>query len=383
MLSFWEENTFNHVDIAIVGAGITGLSTAISIKERAPHLKVLILERGIMPTGASTRNAGFACFGSLSEILDDIENFGKEKAHQLVQWRWQGLQLLKKRLGTKKTDYRNWGGFELIRESETHFLDRLPEINDMMEDIFETKIFSEKKGLIKKFGFRNIETVVQNTLEGQVDTGKMMYEMMLLAQKLGVMIWTNCLISKWRNDGDEIRVGLQDDYRGGFSLHAKKLVLCTNAFTENLLPKADLLPGRGIVMITKPIEGLKIKGSFHLDRGYFYFRNFGKRLIVGGGRNLDKEGETTTDFGLNQKIMDDLQYKLKNIILPGRKVEIEQNWSGIMAFGHDKMPLIKTIADHVYVAVRMGGMGVAIGSLVGKRVGEMVLDEAPEMTEKT
>lgn len=375
MLSFWEENTFNHVDVAIVGAGITGLSAAISLKERNPELKILILERGIMPTGASTRNAGFACFGSLSEVLTDIESFGKEKAHQLVKWRWQGLQLLKKRLGTTKIDYHNWGGYELIRKSESHYLDKLPEVNDIMEDIFEAKIFTEKKSLIRKFGFQNIETVVENPLEGQVDTGKMMYQLMLQAHKLGVMIWTNTLISSWKSENGEVRVSLQDDYRGGFSLHAKKLILCTNAFTENLLPKADLLPGRGIVMITKPIPGLKIKGTFHLDRGYFYFRNYKDRLILGGGRNLDTDKETTTDFGLNQMIMDDLKEKLKTIILPGVNIEVEQNWSGIMAFGHDKMPLVKSIADHTYIAVRMGGMGVAIGSLIGKHVAEMALNE--------
>ena len=39
-----------------------------------PKSKVLILERGIFPNGASTKNAGFATFGSLSEIISDNKN---------------------------------------------------------------------------------------------------------------------------------------------------------------------------------------------------------------------------------------------------------------------------------------------------------------------
>jgi glycine/D-amino acid oxidase-like deaminating enzyme len=63
MLSLWEKQSFLEYDVIVVGAGITGLSTAVSIKEKNPKISVLVVERGILPTGASTKNAGFACFG--------------------------------------------------------------------------------------------------------------------------------------------------------------------------------------------------------------------------------------------------------------------------------------------------------------------------------
>ena len=69
MLSFWEKDFFIAYDHIVVGSGIVGLSTAIAIKEKQPNSRVLVLERGIFPTGASTKNAGFACFGSLSEAF--------------------------------------------------------------------------------------------------------------------------------------------------------------------------------------------------------------------------------------------------------------------------------------------------------------------------
>jgi gamma-glutamylputrescine oxidase len=66
-LSYWEyDRYFKRNDVVIVGAGIVGLNAAIHLKKVAKHLNVLIVERGFLPYGASTRNAGFACFGSVS-----------------------------------------------------------------------------------------------------------------------------------------------------------------------------------------------------------------------------------------------------------------------------------------------------------------------------
>ncbi len=72
--SYWElKNWFTNVDFTIVGSGIVGLHCALALRERFPESKILVLEKGILPQGASTKNAGFACFGSLSEILDDLK----------------------------------------------------------------------------------------------------------------------------------------------------------------------------------------------------------------------------------------------------------------------------------------------------------------------
>ena len=71
-LSFWERKAFfEGIDFTIIGAGIVGYSTAIQIKEKYPNARVLILEKGYLPSGASSKNAGFACFGSPTELFDD------------------------------------------------------------------------------------------------------------------------------------------------------------------------------------------------------------------------------------------------------------------------------------------------------------------------
>ena len=59
---------------------------------------------------------------------------------------------------------------------------------------------------------------------------------------------------------------------------------------------------------------------------------------------------------------DQLKEDLQRLILPGIEISIESNWSGIMAFGKSKNPIVKKASENVFVAARLGGMGVAIGA---------------------
>ena len=90
-LSVWEkESFFAPADIVIAGSGLVGLWSAYYLKRSAPHLSITIVERGIIPTGASTRNAGFACFGSLTELVADAQKMGEDHMLELVEMRYFG-----------------------------------------------------------------------------------------------------------------------------------------------------------------------------------------------------------------------------------------------------------------------------------------------------
>ncbi|HEY0895723.1 MAG TPA: FAD-dependent oxidoreductase, partial [Sphingobacteriaceae bacterium] len=156
-------------------------------------------------------------------------------------------------------------------------------------------------------------------------------------------------------------------------IKARKTIVATNAFATEFFPELDMVPGRGQVLITEPIHGLPVKGTFHYDKGYYYFRNIHDRILLGGGRNLDFQGEETQIFGITDPIQNRLQQLLHDIILPNRQVRIEQRWSGIMAFGDTLTPIIREIRENVFCAVRCNGMGIAMGSQVGEHVGDMVL----------
>lgn len=363
--SFWETQTyFNNIDLIVIGSGIVGLNAAINYKEKYKKAKVIVLESGILPQGASTKNAGFACFGSVSELLSDIKNTNETTVWQTVEMRIKGLELLRKRLGDSNIDYQELGGYELFdhKHKWEECINSIDYFNKNIKSL--TKInntYSIENKKMKSFNFNKIDGLIFNKKEGQIDTGKMMLNLILLAQSKGIIILNKILVNKLH----DIKTSVELETSIGI-IATKRVIVATNGFANQLLKLPDIKPARAQVLVTKPITGLKFKGTFHYDEGFYYFRNIGNRVLFGGGRNLDFEKETSTDFELNTMIHNHLNKLLKTVILPDNSFEIEQRWCGIMGVGNEKKPVIKKITPNVVCAVRMGGMGIAIGSLVGK-----------------
>ncbi|KAA5533307.1 FAD-binding oxidoreductase [Taibaiella lutea] len=376
MSSYWEQQSLLHYDHIIIGSGIVGLHTAIELKERFPHAQVLVLERSLFPFGASTRNAGFACMGSFTELSDDLASVSEQDMVDLFLKRKAGLELLRKRLGDTAIGYKENGSYELISKAEMPLLERFSYLNELIENATGIIPFKVTANKIKPFGFNAslVESMIENTMEGEIHTGKMMRALVQYAIKSGIEIKTGAIVEAFEEEEKKVVVFVKDNTRKTLlPLSCEKLFICTNAFSKQLLPDISLQPGRGQVLVTEPITGLPFKGIFHFDKGYYYFREIDGRVLLGGGRNLDFEGERTTDIELNENIQSHLIRLLKEMILPDHTFEIAQQWSGIMAFGEDKRPIVKSFSDKIYGAFRMGGMGVALGAGTAKELVDLVL----------
>jgi glycine/D-amino acid oxidase-like deaminating enzyme len=368
-LSYWElKNWFTKVDYTIVGSGIVGLHAALRLRERFPDSKILVLEKGMLPHGASTKNAGFACFGSISEIIDDLNSHSEEEVIQLIEKRWQGLQLLRKRVGDHILDFKPYGGYEVFLQEEertySNCINRIPFINEMLRPQFKADVFAKQ---VDRFGFNGTkEYLIYNPFEGQIDTGNMMQALLKNAYSENILILNQQTVTAYQEKKNTVEIAL-----GDFSFSSKKVLFATNGFATELTTGA-VKPARAQVLITEPIENLNIKGTFHLDCGYYYFRNIGDRILLGGGRNLDFETEMTTEFAQTEIIQNRLEQLLKEVILPQQDCEIAHRWSGIMGIGNSKNPIVSQLSDHVYCGVRLGGMGVAIGSVIGTELADLI-----------
>ena len=367
--SYWEYKTWlSNVDFTIIGSGIVGLNCAIELRKKFPKAKVLILEKGMLPNGASTKNAGFACFGSLSEILDDLHSHSEEEVLQLIQKRYNGLQLLRENLGDTVIDYQPNGGYELFT-NENHdlfenCLSKIDDINHLLKPIFKGNVFSTKTNI---FNFEKIQPVyVVNQFEGQIDTGNMMQALLHKAQKSEILILNNCIVEAIEDLNERVEIKTEQ-----FSFTTNKVLIATNGFASQLGIE-EVQPARAQVLITKPIKNLHIKGTFHLDEGYYYFRNINDRILFGGGRNLDFKTEETSVFGQTELVQQTLEQILQETILPNTNFEIDHRWSGIMGVGNQKKSIVKPISNNIFCGVRLGGMGVAIGSLVGKELADLL-----------
>ena len=363
--SYWEQKSWlSDVDFVIVGSGITGLNCALQLHKDYPGASILILEKGLLPEGASTKNAGFACFGSLSEILEDLKTLPEEEVVSLIQKRVNGLKLLRKNLGDDEIGFKNHGGYEVFLEKDKSLFEEcvaeIANINRLLHEVFESNCFSLSDN---KFGFKNTaEKLIFSPFESQIDTGKMMSELLRKVYKKGIRILNNIAVRNFEDLGNKVVVKTDT-----FEVECRKLFIATNGFASKF-GITDVKPARAQVLVTKPIANLQIKGTFHLDKGFYYFRNINNRLLFGGGRNLDIKEEETIQFGQTQIVQQQLEALLKTTILPNQEFEIDQRWSGIMGMGADKKPEIGQLSTNVFYGVKLGGMGIAIGSLVGKEL---------------
>jgi glycine/D-amino acid oxidase-like deaminating enzyme len=368
-LSYWEiKNWFTNVDFTIVGSGIVGLNCAIELRNKFPKSKILLLEKGILPQGASTKNAGFACFGSLSEIIDDLKTNSEEDVINLVQKRWNGINELRKIIGDSLLDYKPFGGYELfLKNDESSYyecLQKLPFINDVLKPIFKNEVYHKE---VDRFNFNGInEYLIFNPFEGQIDTGNAMQALLKKAISEDVLILNHAEVTSFSNNQNTVSVVVN-----GFEFKTKKLLFATNGFASKLTNN-EVKPARAQVLITDPIDNLDIKGTFHIEKGYYYFRNFENRILFGGGRNLDFEGETTIELNQTEIIQNKLEEILKEVILPNQEYTIAHRWSGIMGIGNSKKPIVEQLSENVYCGVRLGGMGIAIGTTIGKELANLV-----------
>ncbi|MBO9636409.1 MAG: FAD-binding oxidoreductase [Chitinophagaceae bacterium] len=376
-ISVWEkESFFAPADVTILGSGLVGLWCAWHLKKQWPKSRITILDRGVIPTGASTRNAGFACFGSVTELIADKEKSGEDAMLQLVDMRYRGLQRTRKILGEKAIGFQWSKGYELIAAgkdpSATILQDQIDWLNEKLSPIIRsspTYKFANKK--IKQFGFGATAHLIENKFEGTLHSGQLCQQLLQRVTAMGVTVLNSITVKHFESGPEGIKLYASwpiNNSTQEYIFHTKQLLVCTNAFARQLLPQLDIVPARGQILVTAPLPNLRFKGSFHYDEGFYYFRDLGDRILLGGARNKAFEEETTTEMEISDTIQKELESFLQNYLLPGQPVEITDRWSGIMGMGSGKMPIIKEVERGVWCAVRMSGMGVALSALVGEEI---------------
>lgn len=372
-LSIWEKETFfAPQDVIIIGSGFTGLWSALHTKLLHPDYKVTILERGLIPTGASTKNAGFSCFGSPSELLHDSALMGEEKMWNLVTLRYQGLQEIRRYFDEAVIDYNNSGGYECFSNDSVDWdlcAAQMDWLNKGLKRITgETDVFTIADRQLDDFGFKGFSHMIANKLEGSLHPAKLVKALLQRIQEMGVQVLTGVDVTSYVQGHQQVKIITSQ----GLEFTSRQLLICTNAFTPQLVSNIDIIPNRGQVLITAPIAELAFKGSFHFDRGFYYFRNVGNRLLLGGARNKAFEEENTLEMATSGIIQEELERFIQEHLLPGTAIEITDRWTGIMGMGSEKSPIVQALSEDVYCCVRMSGMGVALAPVIARQAIELM-----------
>jgi len=121
----------------------------------------------------------------------------------------------------------------------------------------------------------------------------MMEALLQKVQTLGIKILNQVDVKGYSEGQNSVKIETN-----AFTFTSANLFIATNGFAS-ALGISNVQPARNQVLVTKPIKDLQIKGTFHLEEGYYYFRNIDQRILLGGGRHLDLKGETTTEMNSN------------------------------------------------------------------------------------
>ncbi|MFK8161484.1 MAG: NAD(P)/FAD-dependent oxidoreductase [Lewinella sp.] len=382
--SHWEKTTFfSSPDVAIIGAGLTGLQAGLELKRRQPDLDVLVIERATIPRGASTRNAGFACFGGPTELLADLDAYGADSMVATVRKRYAGIKALEKNFAHRNIDWVKNGGYEVVDDLQTarQVRGRLQELNSLLARVTGLeKTWSE----IVDYDFSENRSwptatppslLLHNPLEAQLHPGKLVSLLLADCHVAGIRFL-------FGSEVEQIKGGaagaVEVKGAGWGTLHAGRALVTVNAFAQKLLPKdfpENIRPVRNQILMSEPLPDFKLKGCYHYHEGYVYFRNVGDdRLLIGGARHKAGTSSETDEFGANGIPEAYLLEKL-NEWFPERTwtdADFPTRWSGIIAQGDGKTPVLRYAAENVLVAGRLAGMGVALSADLGRRAAEQL-----------
>ena len=369
--SFWEmdselslakrpSNASIKTDLLVVGSGLTGLSAASRALHHNPSMKVLVVDQlPINQTLASTRNAGFACFGSPTELLDDIKNHGANQAIKRVHQRQEGLDYWHQQVGAQAMDYTACDGMEVFTPQEAiayhQACDAIESLNGMIgrtcyriaqaPGTFHHAIRIQGEGSLHPGKLR--KALIHQLLEGGVE----FHDRFTCPPK-----------SDWSQDdkGWHIPAGKQ-------TIHAKKVLVASNAGSKHLFPSLNVVAARGQLLMTEVIDNMPYPGIYHADKGFMYFKQWQGRLILGGGRNLFQSEENSPSTRVTANIQGHLDTYLNHQLFPNRGIAVKHRWAGSMAFGDqgEKTPILQVMDQDVVVACRLG-MGVALAPMVAK-----------------
>lgn len=361
--SYWESNEWlEGIDLCIIGGGIVGLSAALFARELHPDWKITVIDQDPIGYGGSSKNAGFTCFGSFTELKEDRKLLGDQAALRLVQSRIKGLKLLLSTFEREDIGYSACGSFEFFRADSRESLPNAHEIQEMNQWIHPATGRPDTFQLVEaeqipEYRDNQGEQALFSALEGTLDTGKLNRRLREKAQQNRIDLINGCRIDALEEEDKGWRIKIISSKAEKWTL-VPHVIVATNAFGRELIPHLDVVPVPNLVLVTEPILHWTFNHAVHIDAGYVYIRNIGNRMLIGGGRhwNLDES-----------KTRNRLIQWLHEMFPRTQEVQIEYEWTGILGIGNERSSIVESFGKNGVAALRMGGMGIAIGMDVAQQ----------------
>jgi gamma-glutamylputrescine oxidase len=343
------------VDVAIIGAGITGVSCALALARGG--LRVRVHDARGIAEGASGRNGGFALRGGAARYDVARETYGAEAARAL----WLRTEAALDRLESVAGDaFRRTGSLRLAGDDEERDEIRL-EYEALREDGFAAEWRDELTHLRPVF-----HGAIFHPPDGSLQPGRFVRRLAGQAAAEGVAF----------SEGH--RVASLDE------LDAEQVVIATDGSGRGLLPELDdaIWPARGQVVTTEPLPERLFDCPHYARHGFDYWQQLPDgRIVLGGFRDFSILTEMTDEEITTEPIQQALDSFLVELL--GYLPEVTHRWAGIFGLTQDLLPLVGPVPGHdrTWIAAGYSGHGNVLGFMCGELVASALLGTSDELLE--
>jgi glycine/D-amino acid oxidase-like deaminating enzyme len=343
------------VDVAIVGAGVTGCSCALTLAEAG--LRVRVHEAREVASGASGRNGGFALRGGAPAYDAARDQLGADPAASL----WRLTERALERLATLAGDAFHRTGSLRLAADAAEAASLRSEYEALQGDGFEVEWRPELDGRLAG----RYHGALFHPPDGSLQPAR----------------WVRRLAAHAVAAGAEIREG--ERITSVDELDADQVLVATDGYTHGLIESLDraVRPTRGQVIVTEPLEQRQYACPHYARHGYDYWQQTeDRRLVLGGRRDSALEDEWTAEEVTTPLIQSQLESFARDLI--GRAPKVTHRWAGIFGTTEDLLPLVGPVPerDDIWVACGYSGHGNVLGFASGELVAQAILGRpAPEL----
>jgi len=335
-------NSSDRVDVAVIGAGITGCACALALARGG--LRVGVHDARGIAEGASGRNGGFALRGGAARYDVARETYGADAAREL----WTRTEAALERLELLADDaFRRTGSLRLAADVEERVEIRA-EYEALREDGFSAEWHDELSHLRPDF-----RGAIFHPRDGALQPARFVHKLAGLAAEAGVAFH------------EHDRVAALED------LEADQIVIATDGSGRGLLTELDdaLWPARGQVLATEPLGDRLFDCPHYARQGFDYWQQLPDgRIVLGGFRDFSILTEMTDEEMTTEPIQEALDAFLLDLL--GHMPKVTHRWAGIFGLTQDLLPLVGRVPGHdgVWVAAGYSGHGNVLGLMCGELV---------------
>ncbi|MFI4917518.1 MAG: NAD(P)/FAD-dependent oxidoreductase [Phycisphaerales bacterium JB060] len=335
---YWQRSTRPQaidVDAAVVGGGVCGLSAALHLLRRG--LSVVVLERHMAGSGASSRNAGFLMRGMAESYKVASDTLGSETARNIWRWSEENLLGLQSEGAAELPSYRHTPSC-LLALDQAESDDLVASASMLQADGFGVLLTESGADSAWASGLPILGLV--NPGDATVNPAELVE---LLSAKLGSAILPGQEV--YQIDPSAGAEGRCVVRTAGATVRCRHVLVCTNAYAGVVLPDLASMvrPNRG-QMLALSAEGARLDYAYYANRGHEYIRQTPDgTIVVGGCRNQFAEDERTLDDAWSEAVQGAIESFARMLL--DRPIRVTARWAGTMGFSPDGMPLVGPVSN--------------------------------------